>query len=233
MNFIPTRISNTLKRRRKTFDLWRAKRSVAKAGFWFVDIPRTSSSSIRAELGNRYGPAFGKSNVIEREYVNKQLFPDHVPAKKMREMLGADAWDNLYSFSFVRNPFDRVHSLYHYVYKVEEIPADWSFSDFVECLVAREKREPYLRYYGFWTSMADFLLDNDGTVLVNDIFRFEDRGAGIRHISKQIGFEGLGKVHIQSAAPKKHPYRSSYDDVTREKVAAFYARDLELFDYEF
>ena len=34
-------------------------------GFWFVDIPRTSSTSIRVELGQQYGPAYAKANGIE------------------------------------------------------------------------------------------------------------------------------------------------------------------------
>ena len=36
-----------------------------------MDIPRTSSSSIRAELGKIYGPPYGKMNLIEKEIIKE------------------------------------------------------------------------------------------------------------------------------------------------------------------
>lgn len=47
-----------------------ARRSIVRAGLWFVDIPRTSSTSIKHVLGERFGGEFRKS--VERETGTKR-----------------------------------------------------------------------------------------------------------------------------------------------------------------
>jgi len=41
----------------------RGRRSIIKNGFWFVDIPRTSSISVRVQLVRRFGSVYGKERV--------------------------------------------------------------------------------------------------------------------------------------------------------------------------
>ena len=67
---------------------------IKRNGFWFVDIPRTSSSSIKVELGNAYGAPYGKANLIESQFSTKQTIPDHVPAVYMRTHLGVESWNS-------------------------------------------------------------------------------------------------------------------------------------------
>ena len=88
--------------------------SIRKNGFWFVDIPRTSSSSIRSELGKHFGRAYGKTNVNEREYQTPQIFRDHITARKMKALLGNKTWESIFTFTIVRNPWERIFSMYHY-----------------------------------------------------------------------------------------------------------------------
>jgi len=71
----------------KRLEVQLARLSILRHGFWFVDIPRTSSSAIRAELGARFGRAYGKRKA-ESGYATEQVFDDHVTAFVMREALG-------------------------------------------------------------------------------------------------------------------------------------------------
>lgn len=211
----------------------RGAEQVRQAGFWFVDIPRTSSSSIKAELGRRFGPGYGKSNPVLGEHVSQQLFEDHIPAERMRQILGEKSWDALYTFTFVRNPFDRVQSLYHYLKKFDEIPERWDFTEFIQRLVDADDKTPYLGYHGLRYDASDFILDQCGNILVDDVFRYEDRNAGIKSISEKIGFPELGQLHILNASPKDRNYRELYNDASRELVSKRFAKDIELFDYSF
>ena len=86
-----------------------------KQGFFFIDIPRTSSTSIRAELGHRYGIAHRKSGRRGAEPLRLQLFPDHMPAKEVRQLSGPLSWEKLFTFTVVRNPWDRTLSFYRHV----------------------------------------------------------------------------------------------------------------------
>ncbi|AXI56440.1 hypothetical protein C1J05_19745 [Sulfitobacter sp. JL08] len=210
-----------------------ALQQVRENGFWFVDIPRTSSSSIKAELGLHFGPAYGKANLIETEYATKQWLNDHVPAREMRTMIGKKYWQDLYTFTFVRNPYDRIASLYHYLRKRSEIPREWSFSEFVRRLLNANKKTEYFRFHGLRYGAADFVLGKDGTVLVENIFKYENRSDGIRQIADKLGLKEFGECHVQGASPVGQNYRIMYDDQTRELVSQRFATDLKLFDYRF
>ena len=69
---------------------------VKKHGFWFVDIPRTSSTSIKYELGQKYGIAYRKRNPLEKQYSQRQAFNFHMTARKMRQVLGSKTWDRIF-----------------------------------------------------------------------------------------------------------------------------------------
>ena len=58
---------------------------IRRRGIWFIDIPRTSSSSIKAELGRLYGSTYAKSNIHNKGYGSRSIFPDHLTAYKMRK----------------------------------------------------------------------------------------------------------------------------------------------------
>lgn len=226
-------LRSALRRQRQEWRKRQGARAIRKAGFWFVDVPRTSSSSIKSELGSRFGPAFGKKNVLEADFATDQLIPDHVPAREMRDLLGAKDWDALYSFTFVRNPFDRVLSLYHYLQTVQQLPDTWSFSEFVQRLADADADTPIVGEPHVRLTTCDYVLDVDGTVLVDVIYRFEDRAAAVEKIGKRTGFRELGRLHLQRASPKGRAYRASYDDKDRDLVSRLYERDLALFNYEF
>jgi len=224
---------NIHRRLRKNLKRKSGIRSIRKAGFWFVDIPRTSSSSVRSELGRCFGPPYGKANLIDREHAAEQLFPDHVPAVEMRELIGERIWDKLFVFTLVRNPWDRMLSLYHYLWKRGRIPQDWDFALFVKHFLDGDTSVPAFRFRANMLRMVDFVLDREGRLLVDDIIRFEDRDIGLKRVAGRIGLSDFGHLHIQKASPNGEHYRIAYDSDTRDKVARYFQRDIDFFDYDF
>ncbi len=211
----------------------RFRRAVREHGFWFVDIPRTSSTSLRAELGRRCGPAYGKTNVLQKEFATPQLFfRDHTPAREMRELLGARCWRRIFTFTMVRNPWDRVHSFYRYRRKKGKLPADLGFTDYVRRLEIASPDSPYVGSRGARYGAADYLLDDDGRILVDFVGRFEDRERDLARIAQHLGWEDFGRLHLQAAAPPEH-YSCFYTEETEAIVRRLHAKDIELFDYEF
>ncbi len=202
-------------------------------GFWFIDIPRTSSSSIRTELALRFGAPFGKQNLLEKSHATDQYLPDHMTALQLVETLGRDTWDELFTFTIVRNPWDRVLSMYFYRRKKGSIPDTWSFTDFVLQLENPEPGSGYFRYHGHRLGAADYVLDREGEFLVDHIIRYEDRESGLRLAREKCKFEGLGRLSIQHATPEKTRYADHYNDQTRDVIARLYARDVDLFNYQF
>lgn len=217
----------------KRVDTLRGVRMVMQNGFWFVDIPRTASSSLKVELAGAFGAAHGKLNIIETEFGTRQLFPDHLSAMKMRKMVGGREWDRLYSFTFVRNPFDRILSLYFYLLKVRNIPEGWSFPEFVRRLATADASTKHFAYDPIRWSAADFILGPENEILVKEIFRFEDRAIGLERIAERIGMKGFSNLRVQSASPYAADYKRFYDQETRSLVEMRFRDDLEMFGYAF
>jgi len=206
-----------------------------RIGFWFVDIPRTSSSSIRAELGKEFGALHGKSNLLEKEFSTSQVVKDHMPAKMMLEAIGRDLWQKLFTFSFVRNPWDRVLSMYFYRIRKKHFTEDFKFKDYVlelERHLTRHRSDLFL-YHGHYFSNSDYILDQDNKPLVTFIGKYENREHDIENIKKEIGVKTIGELWIQASSPESRHYSRYYDDDTKNIVNKLYSNDIQMFGYQF
>ena len=211
-----------------------AKRDTKSFGFWYVDIPRTSSSSIRTELAAHFGTNFGKRYLFDDKYAVKQSYPAHIPANRVRKKIGQELWDSTFTFTLVRNPWDRVFSIYWYARKAGDFPESFSFR---ECVL--QYRSPrYLQrpsvhsVYPYYYSASEYLVDRQGELLVNFVGRYENRAADLAYIGNKIGHPTLGNLAIQQAAPHVH-YSRHYDDEMIEIVRTVFWVDIERFGYEF
>ncbi len=212
----------------------RAIVNVRRNGFWFVDIPRTSSSSIRAELGRQFGDPYGKANLIP-EYSQSQSFDDHTPAFQIRDRIGKSSWNKCFTFTFVRNPWDRLASIFRYRERVQAIPTGLSFRDYVLQFLSPRYLNPLSAHHGhfYYYSMAEYILDEQDNLIVDYIGRFENRERDLKNIADRIGCPSLGQVHLQRTNDASSHYSSHYDSETRDIVAHVFKRDIEMFDYSF
>ena len=210
------------------------RKNVAEHGFWFIDIPRTSSTSIRTELGKNFGPLYGKEGALDRNYRIKNGFASHVPAVHMREILGQPLWEDTFTFSLVRNPWDRLVSLHHYATAAGEFPRDLSFREFIlQFKSPRYILRPSVHalphyHYG----ACDYLEDEQGELLVKFVGRYENRVQDLAFIARQINFPGLGQLFTQQISQRGH-YSEYYDPETRDIVGCVYRDDIERFGYSF
>lgn len=230
MTFVKTKINSLKKRINKSYGIIQIKRN----GFWFIDIPRTSSSSIKVELSSEFGRVYGKNNIFEKEYNSKYLINSHKTAREMKNLLGHKAWSKLYTFTIVRNPWDRIVSIYHYLKHENYIPSDLSFRDYVIKLDYEiQNNEWQYDYAPFYLGSIDFVTDENGNIIVSKIAKFEDRDSEVEEIAQKIGSKGLGNIFVQKASVKNKHYSSYYDEETKEIIERLYKQDVLVFDYKF
>ena len=194
-------------------------------GFWFVDIPRTSSTAIRLAFYQRHGKLFGKPS--NSQGIGRGLIPPHVPAVELRDQLDADIWDGLYKFTIIRNPFERVLSLYLFLQsngKLSQLP----FTDYVKKLVGHE-----YDYHGHYMSNSGYICDKDGNLLVDDVFRFEDRAQVMPLIAKKTSCPELASGGEKTYQTQHGHYSQYYDASTRKRVEDFFQEDFERFSFHF
>ena len=228
------------KKLKQRYSRMRGCAEVAKHGFWFVDIPRTSSTSIRVELGKCFGPVYGKSNVIEKKHAGEQLLKDHQTAQKMAATLGEGLWNRLYTFSMVRNPWDRIYSMFNYRKKRGKIPDSWSFRDYVfeleravNDMSQGDSTSDYFRYHATRCSSAYYLLGTDGKIMVDYVAKYENRSNDLAVIASRLKIDQLGDITVQRASPVSKHYSQFYDVETQGIIRRIYADDIDLFSYEF
>lgn len=150
---------------------------------------------------------------------------------------------DLFSFSFVRNPFDRLVSAYKcpWVSGVEvtchgkrkyNLEFD-NFNSFVNKFVLNENDYSFFRWSHVmpYTDTRMKLFNHDGKLQISFIGRFEKLQEDFNTICDKIGIPQQKLPH-KNKTNHKH-YTEYYDEETKSIVAEKYAKDIEYFGYEF
>ena len=212
------------------------REAILRSGIMFVDIPRTSSTSLRIQLAKAhkiYAKAYYKSHDLTAISSPSHLcLPPHLPATVIRGYLGIDVWQQVFSFSIVRNPWDRMVSIYRY--RVEREQETHSFEEFV-----RELRTPRLHlpdsflHWEHWRlSQTSFLSDEMDQIMVNQVYRFENLADTYSDLSRRLEVPISPAIRLEPTDRHKD-YREYYSDRTRQTVSQYYAQDIENFGYTF
>ena len=224
----------------------------------FVHIPKTAGQSIER--------VFLALNGLDWETREALLLREnHDPAKGPPRLAHLTAQDYLrygyltpdqfatyFKFAFVRNPWARMVSLYrHLTYGV-------SFRKYV--LGAFRKRV-WKEMYWFVRPQVEFVVGEDGAMLVDFVGRFERLQEDFDTVCQQLGLPPMKLPHVNKAQdharktrPGLHPrpllrylrkgyyrrpapqfphWRDYYDEETRQLVETLYREDIERFGYRF
>jgi hypothetical protein len=180
--------------------------------FIFIHINKTAGTSI----GNAIGLPI----------------KDHLTAKEVIARIGESKWNEAYKFTLVRNPWDKVVSLYEYRRKKDrtEIAARGiSFSDWVKMTYGEDRNYDYYNVKSF-QPQVDWLKDNEGKISIDFVGKFESINEDFNHIKSVIG---LDTELPYLNASKRFGYQAYYDNETRDIVARWFHEDIDLFAYEF
>ena len=147
------------------------------------------------------------------------------------ESYGSESGNELFStyfkFGFVRNPWDRVVSLY---FRNEGIHMKHSmtFEQFVDWI---EYSTDTCKFPTRKRNQLDWFLGEDGKVLVDFIGRFENFQEDFAYICNRILFPC---PHLRHSNKGDHrPYWEYYTDETKEIIGKKFKTDIEYFGYEF
>lgn len=182
---------------------------------WFT-TPKTGTRSLHA--------AFLKYNI---------KFPDE------KHQTLPEGYQTHFKFTFVRNPWARILSTYH-----DKVKKQWSDTYPEEYHHFRIKR--YKRFAGkdFKYFINNFNLNQDRHTMTQEslfpvdivdyIGKFENLQQDFDTVCSKIGLDPHPLPHKNSSKPANYKhYTEYYDEETREIVAKKYAKDIELFGYEF
>lgn len=179
-------------------------------------------------------------NVFTDNLVTVELNKSHATAKEIKDYCyengGKFYFDTAFKFSFVRNPFDWIVSLYEFIRNnpnhdnYEEVK-NLNFSDFCSWNIKniKDKKE---NPNGNFNTLTEFLFDKNGELLVDFVGKIENYDEDIKVILKRLKIpeQKMPKINTSNRKPD---YKDYYDDKTIKLVTDFFYYDLVNFNYKF
>jgi Sulfotransferase family len=203
----------------------------------FVQVPKTGSTSVRAILGKAIQPHLNlwEIKTLMEHYwpvrggrKNRLLEPLYlVLPKEQRLRRGAEQFDNYFKFGFVRNPWDRVVSLYERKEPVEMRHA-MTFEQFVEWIQYSSATCVHSSPHRY---QLDWFVDANGKVLADFIGRFERLEQDWRFVAQKLGLPE--NLPHRRPNPRGRHYTDYYNAATRAIIAEKFKVDIEAFNYTF
>lgn len=184
-----------------------------KKQYIFIHINKTGGSSIEKALGDA-----------------QQI---HFSAYALKNYLGTQVFNSKFKFAFVRNPYDRIVSQYHYRLQNNQTNIKdkaISFKDWVrKCYV--EQDEEYYNYPAMFQSQVDWLTDRDGKLIVDFIGKFENFEEDFKHVCYKLNIPYKPLPHARKSSRTKN-YLNFYDEETLKIVSDKFTKDFAYFGYQ-
>ena len=209
-----------------------------KHKFLFIHIQKTGGSTISRLLRQHFPDAKPLSNMHAHSYEAKNILKD--------------AYQDYYSFAFVRNPWERLVSWYTMIQEKAHLMTSfekvvrlgrfynrlWQYAhansnNFEEFLInCTEEIKDKSGTRSFAYNQLDYLTDPQGNVIVDEIFRFEDFLGSSKKLFKKLDNIELDLIPKENPSKHKH-YTEYYSEASKELVAERFSKDIAYFGYKF
>ena len=187
-----------------------------KHKFVFIHIPKTGGTS------------------IESIFIDNANIKD-VPGKhSMVSDIDSELLKNYYTFTFVRNPWDRMVS--YYKFRIKRSFNMYNHGDCFRKWIGFLCSDDVQKIKAYHFNLAiknqrEFLVNKSNKFSVDFIGKFENLQEDFNTVCSDIGIPRQQLPHVNKT-DHKH-YTEYYDDETRQIVAERYAKDIEYFGYKF
>lgn len=188
----------------------------------YFHIAKTGGSSIVKLLEN--------NNLNDRVLSDKRRA---IAEKKDYFMQVLDEWDDYYKFTFVRNKYDLLTSLYNYDRQLNgkySLSTSVQFVDFIENYVGDRDT---IKNEGLYCEAIDqyYLTHLDGINLFDFIGRFENFNDDLNKVCNKLEIENT-QIHVNEGNYDRSKKESYYTEPLRENVRSKFPQEFEHFGWE-
>jgi len=201
-----------------------------KHKFIFIHIPKCGGTSIERTL-------LKNENVTKITDDVKQKYRVYYPYEGIQtQHRKIDQFKDFreksyFTFTFVRNPWERFLSEYFYIKKKNGCRCNHFDKKFPTFKHFVKNNGIKCCYYAHNFPQIDFVLNANQNKLTNFVGRCEDMQYDFDYVCGKIG---IPKIELPHRNPTKHKhYTEYYDDETKSIVAEKFAKDVEYFGYKF
>lgn len=153
-----------------------------------------------------------------------QTWWSHMSAQHIQARLPAEVWNTHYKFCCVRNPWDKVVSVYYFRHEdARNQPLDVGRVRFREWLLGGAPLSSDFARYAI-----------NGKPVVDRFIRHESIVADFAAVCQDVGVPVPDLPNLKGGLrPTDRPYTAYYDAESREHVARLFAPDIALLGYTF
>jgi hypothetical protein len=221
----------------------------------FVHIPKNAGQSIEHVFLSNLGMSWElRAPLLLRENNLPELGPPslshlHAVDYVRKNYISEEIFDEFFKFSFVRNPWSRLVSMYTYLGYFRF----YEFNYFVQKVVPKLLCSSKSWFVG---PQAKYLYAEDGRCLMDFVGRFESLQVDFNTVCGHVGLEHINVPHVNKGKntgggiikrigkfsiekitagyiPRYDSYRAYYSQESIDKVACLYKDDVEKFRYDF
>ncbi|MBL4663063.1 MAG: sulfotransferase family 2 domain-containing protein [Flavobacteriaceae bacterium] len=162
-----------------------------------MHIPKVAGQSIETLFLEDLGLDWGhRQELLMRKKKPHELGPHRLAHLRAKDYVSlgytdAETFDSFFTFSFVRNPYTRVLSLYHYLGYSRII----SLVAFIEKVLTKKVEEDHF----FYQSQYDYLYDDNGKLLVDYVGKLEQISENMEYVLKKAGLQGKKMPHVNKS----------------------------------
>ena len=208
-----------------------------KHKFIYIKTKKTASTSIEIALSAICGPDDIITPITPRDEVLREeagfrvaqnyeksglKYYNHISAKDVREMVGEEIWSSYYTFTFERNPFDKVISWYYWD---RQFYVDLSLRQFFRSGLYKDVGGP---------GGYDLYTDND-EVIVDKIYLFEELTEALKDLAQRFEVDELPTLTRAKSEFRvdKRPYQEILSPKQQFQINEAFQREIKLFGYTY
>jgi len=157
---------------------------------------------------------------------------DHTSIRQWQRKLNKELFDSYFKFVFVRNPWDRLASVYHHRLsflsshpKYKKVRGYLNLNSFDEFIKACHPKKGPLR------SQSCYILKHGGNIGVDFIGRLENYEEDWQKVCEKLNVGNILLPHLNKSLHKK--YWKYYNEDLIKIVGEKFEIDIKLFNYKF
>ncbi|RMH18328.1 MAG: hypothetical protein D6698_07185 [Gammaproteobacteria bacterium] len=165
---------------------------------------------------------------------------NHMPAYRIKQLLGEEVWEEYFKFCVIRNPFDRLVSAFYHCERVRAEPLrldnlrrKWRFGKVrVQGTTEIERFRSWLAAGGDMNDRDKYLID--GKVCVDYFIRYDSLSEGVQDVCTRLGisYDPERLPRLKSGLRNNViPLEDYYDAKSIELVRSRYALEIEMFGF--
>ncbi|SHI07703.1 Sulfotransferase family protein [Desulfofustis glycolicus DSM 9705] len=188
----------------------------------FIHIPKAAGISVCTSLFSHLGGG-------------------HNRLKDYQVIFTEEEFDLFFKFSFVRNPWDKVFSAYHFLLQggYQGYNREWAmkhltpYRDFNDFVSNGLHRKEVRRYIHFRPQFEFICLPGETEPHLDYLGFFENLTQDFKYISNRIYGQTIPLEHRNKTSSTEHEsFLEAYSEISRRIVSELYGRDIELFGYQ-